>query len=220
MRRCVSQLPEPRRLAHGMVTSIPRSFIVSHFLARCVAVALIASTGCASAKSGTAANTAPPVTMTPVTQRVVMASGNTVSINTTTVNSGASSLVLAPLDSAWAALKAVYAELGIPATTLVDASHLIANESFKTRRRIGKVPMQNILDCGSSLGMPNAETYDIMMSISSYLVKNPKAGFNLVTRIDATGKSPNFSREASVNCPSQGELEKLIGEMVRKKTGS
>lgn len=193
---------------------------MTRILVRCATAALMLSTACASAKSGAEAGAVPDVTMTPVTQRVVMAGGNTVNFNLTNVNSGNSSLVLAPLDSAWAALKAVYNELGIPVTTLVDASHLIANERFKTRRRIGKLPMQNILDCSSQQGIPNAETYDVMMSISSYLVKNPTAGFNLVTRIDATGKSPNFSREATVNCLSQGALEKLIGEMVRKKTGS
>ncbi len=193
---------------------------MSSFLARCTTVAVMVSTGCASAGSGTVANTAPPVTMTPVTQRVVTAGGGALNINTVSVNSGMSTPVSAPLDSAWAALKAVYGELGIPAKTLVDASHLIANESFKTRRRISKLEMRNILDCGSTQGMPNAETYDIMMSISSYLVVNPKGGLNLITRIDASGKSPNFSREASVNCPSQGALEKLIGDMVKKKTGS
>jgi len=192
---------------------------VTRFFARCTSVALLAATGCASAKPGAAPDAAPPVIMTPVTQRVVLSGGGTVSINTMHVNSGMTTLVLAPIDSAWTALKSVYSELGIPVTTLVDASHLIGNEGFKVRRRIGKVPMQRILDCGSAQGMPNAETYDIMMSISSYLVKNPKAGFNLITRIDASGKSPNFSRESSVNCPSQGELEALIGELVRKQTG-
>jgi len=102
---------------------------VTSFFARCVSVALLVATGCASAKPGAAPDTAPPVTVTPVTQRVVL------------------------------------------------------------------------------------------MSISSNFVKNPKAGFTLITRIDASGKSANFSREASVICASLGELEKLIGEMVRKQTG-
>src|SRR5512140_3196670 len=106
-----------------MVKSITRRSIVPRLLARCTTVALMVTTGCASGRSGAAADTAPPVTMTPMTQRVVT-SGGTVSINTTAVNAGMSTLVIAPLDSAWMALKAVSGELGIPATTLVDASHL------------------------------------------------------------------------------------------------
>jgi hypothetical protein len=181
---------------------------------------MLCSTGCASAKSGAAPDTAPPVTMTQMTQRVVMAGEGALNINTSTVNAGSTQLIVTSLDSAWTALQAAYTEFGLPVSTLVEATHLIGNEGFKTRRRIGKIPMQKVVDCGNSLGMPNAETYDIVMVVSSYLAKNPKGGVNLVTRIDASGKSPNFSRGASVVCRSLGELEKQIGELVRKKTGS
>jgi hypothetical protein len=80
--------------------------------------------------------------------------------------------------------------------------------------------MQHILDCGNSHGIPNAETYDILMSISSFLTPNPKGGLNLITRIDATGRSPNFARENAVACHSSGTLEKDIAERVRKKLGT
>lgn len=178
-------------------------------------LSVVVAAGCAS--SGASSSAAPPVTVTPVTQRVV-AAGTTVNINTVSVNAGFSQLIVAPIDAAWTALNVTYNELGIPIRTLVDAQRLIGNDSFKTRRRIGKVAMQNLLDCGNAQGIPNAETYDIMMSISSTLVPNPKGGVNLNTRIDATGKSPNFSREASVMCSSTGGLEKMIADLVRAKT--
>jgi hypothetical protein len=190
---------------------------VSRLTILCAAFACAA---CASAKSGAPVEApTPPTTVTPLSQRVTVASGQTISINTVDVNQGVTTLVLAPLDSSWTALKAVYADLGIPVTTIVDATHLIGNEGYKTRRRIETIPMRSILDCGGAQGLQNAETYDIFLSISSYLVKNPKAGYNLVTRIDATAKSPNFNREQNVKCSSQGELERKIGELVRKKTG-
>lgn len=195
---------------------IPRSFAVSRFVILCVAFACAA---CASTPSGAPVADPVPTTMTPTTQRVVVAGGQTLAINTLDVNQGSSTLVLGSLDSAWAALKASYTELAIPVTTLSDATHLIGNEGYKVRRRIGKIAMQNVLDCGGAQGMPNAETYDVFLTISSYLTKNPKAGYNLVTRIDASAKSPNFNREQNIKCSSQGELEKAIGEMVRKKTG-
>lgn len=179
-------------------------------------LALLAVGGCAS--SGSAPSAAPPVTVTPVTQRIVSSSG-TLNINTVHVNAGSSQLVDASVDAAWTALNLAYGELGIPITTLVDAQHLIGNDAYKVRRRIGKITMQNIFDCGNAMGIPNAETYDILMSISSTIVPNPKGGVNLNTRIDATGKSPNFSRDASVACSSLGALENAIADLVRKKTG-
>jgi hypothetical protein len=183
----------------------------------CAALACMA---CATAKTGTATpDPVPATTMTPTTQRVAIAGGQTLNINTMDVNEGSSTLIMAPLDSAWLALKASYAALGIPVTSVVDARYTIGNEGYKVRRFVGKIPMRTIFDCGSSLGIPNADTYDVFMVISSYLVRNPKAGYNLVTRIDATGKSPNYNREQSVKCSSQGELERQIGEQVRKRAG-
>jgi hypothetical protein len=203
-----------------MVTSNPRSFVVTRLLAPCAILIVLAATGCASAKSGATADTAPAVTMTPVTQRIVMPGDRTMNINTTNVNAGYSSPVVASMDSAWAALKAAYNDVGIPVKTQVDATHLVGNEEYKARRRIGKILMQDIFDCGSAQGLPNAETFDITMSISSYLAVNPKGGLTLVTRIDASGKSPSFSNNSNVKCSSQCALEKQIGDLVRKKVGS
>lgn len=184
-----------------------------------VLCAAMVCAACASKTGSTTLDPVPATTMTPTTQRVTAAGGQTLSISTTDVNQGSSTPVLAPLDSSWIALKAAYGELAIPVTTLVEQTHVIGNDGYKVRRRVGKILMTNILDCGSNLGMPNADTYDIFMTISSYLAKNPKAGYNLVTRLDATAKSPSYNREQAVKCTSLGELEKQIGEVVRKKLG-
>jgi len=182
-------------------------------------VAAVAVAGCASGSSGGSQST-PNVTMTPVTQRIVMPAGSTLNINTVNVNSGYAQIIIGTMDAAWTALNVVYSDLKIPITTLVDAQHLIGNENFKVRRRIGDILMQQMLDCGNAQGIPNAETYDILMTISSYLAPNPKGGLNLITRIDATGRSPNFARENAVVCNSAGALEKNIAERVRKKLGN
>lgn len=202
-------------MPHGMVAHIPKEFVVNRALPLLSAVAVLAA-ACASSGSS---SVAPPTTMTPVTQRIVTPT-SAVAFNTVNVNSGSNITIVTTVDAAWTALNVTYNEFKIPVTTLVDKDHLIGNDAFKVRRRVGNLPMQKLLDCGSSQGIQNAETYDILMSISSTVVPNPKGGVNLMTRIDATGKSPNFSRDASVNCPSTGELEKAIAEAVRKKVGS
>jgi hypothetical protein len=180
---------------------------------------LLFASACAGASHGTGATIAPPTTVTPTTQRVTTGGGATISINTVNVNSGSSTLIVTTVDSAWAALKVVYGELGIPVTTLVDAQRLIGNEGYRVRRRIGRLAMQDVLDCGGSQGMPNAETYDIWLTISSTVAGNPKGGAILLTRIDATAKSPTFNRNQSVSCASQGVLEKAIAEAVRTRVG-
>ncbi|MHB8838163.1 MAG: hypothetical protein ACYC7F_04340 [Gemmatimonadaceae bacterium] len=183
----------------------------------CTLVALSAA-GCASSSGGASSGT-PNVTQTPVTQRIVTPT-SVVNINTVDINAGYSQIIVASMDAAWTALNVAYADLKIPINTLVDAQRMIGNDNYKIRRRIGPLPMHQILDCGNAQGIPNAETYDIQMSILSTLTPNPKGGINLITRIDASGRSPNFSRENPVACHSAGALEKHIAELVRKKVGS
>jgi hypothetical protein len=185
---------------------------------RILLLAVLTAAGCASGSSGGAPAT-PNVTITPVTQRIVTPN-RTLNINTVDVNSGYSQIIIGTMEAAWTALNVTYSDLKIPITTLVDAQHLVGNQSFKVRRRVGDIVMQQVLDCGSTQGIPNAETYDILMTISSYLAPNPKGGLNLITRIDATGRSPNFARENAVACHSLGALEKDIAERVRKKLGT
>lgn len=187
--------------------------------AQVLLLAAVTAAGCASGASGGASAT-PNVTMTPVTQRIVTPAGSMLSINTVDVNAGHAQIIIGTMDAAWTALNVTYSDLKIPITTLVDAQHLVGTESFKVRRRVGDIPMQRILDCGNAQGIPNAETYDIVMSISSYLTPNPKGGLNLITRIDATGRSPSFARENAVACHSSGTLEKDIAERVRRKLGT
>ena len=183
-----------------------------------VMLAALSAAGCASSSGGTS-RAVPNVTQTPVTQRIITPT-SVVNINTVDVNSGYSQIVVASMDATWTALNLAYSDLKIPINTLVDAQHIVGNDSFKVRRRVGSLLMQQVLDCGNAQGIPNAETYDIQMSIISTLTPNPKGGVNLLTRIDATGRSPNFSRENPVICHSSGALEKQIAELVRKKAGS
>lgn len=206
-------------MTHGMVGDNHWRVIVLRNTTRVLLVAAVTIAGCASGSSGGSQAT-PNVTTTPVTQRIVMPSGSTLNINTVDVNAGYSQAIIGTMDAAWTALNVAYSDLKIPITTLVDAQHLVGNESYKVRRRVGTIPMQQILDCGNSHGIPNAETYDILMSISSSLTPNPKGGLTLITRIDATGRSPNFARENAVACHSSGTLEEDIAERVRKKLGT
>lgn len=181
---------------------------ISTQFARLAAIVVVAA--CASSSS----SPTPETIITPMTQRVVSI-GGTLTVNAVDVSSGSSMALATSVDSAWKGVKAVYAQLGIPVATLNEAAHQIGNDGFRTRRRIGKLRMQEIVDCGSTMGSPNAETYDILMSLSSYVAKAPGGGVNLVSRLTASGKSPNFSRDASVNCVSLGALEQELANLVK-----
>ena len=122
-------------------------------------------------------------------------------------------------DSAFQVLTRVYAQLQIPVSP-VNTKRAIGNDELKIRRRIAGMPMQNVVDCGEKMGLPNAETWDIHMNLLSYVQPGTDGGAQVFTRIQALGNPADGSNRDLSNCATKGELEKKIGDMVVKLLNS
>lgn len=138
-------------------------------------------------------------------------------VNRTEVNS---TTVSATPEQAFTALGAVYAQLGIPVTDLNQAAKSLGNIAFRVRRRIGDVQTVRALDCGGDSGMPNAETYQLTLSIQSRVVAAPAGGSLVQTTLEGTGRNPTTSASSDVRCSSLGVLEKRIGDLVKQNLGT
>jgi len=161
-------------------------------------------------------NAAPDVSVAPVSGRVVTSAGSgVVDLSRSSAIVGVSTAVNASPDSVFAALRAVYKELGVTTPLLDPARRVAGNEFLKARRRFAGAPMQGYFDCGMNMSQPNAETYDLEIGIVS--VVTPSAGGNstVTTTLTAAGSDPTFGKDRQVRCASSGELEKRIVTMVR-----
>lgn len=118
-------------------------------------------------------------------------------------------------DSAYQLITRVYATLEIPVAP-VDVKRAVGNDDIKIRRRIAGIPMQNVLDCGDKMGLPNAETWEIHMNLLSYVEAAQGGGSNIFTRIQALGNPIDGSSRDLTSCSTKGELEKKIGDTVLK----
>jgi hypothetical protein len=179
------------------------------------ALALIAS---ACASTGGSAPATPDVAPVPTvnTARVVTGSNSTLQVNTMNIDMDVKLFVTGTVDEAWAVLPGVYAELGIPLSVNDARTKTLGNTGWRTRRQIGRVPMQRYLECGSSGTIENAETYNINMSITTTVLPNANGGSVISTSITGVGKNPVTSSSAEVRCTSKSQLELRIRDMVQK----
>ena len=161
----------------------------------------------------------PDVSVAPVTDRVVSAGGSAINISRSTENVAIATVVAAGVDTVFATVLAVYKELAIPLTLVQAQQHIAGNETFKARRRIGGVAMQKYVDCGGTSGEPNAETFDMEISIVTYVVTRPQGGVTLSTRLSALGNDPRFGKDRQMRCSTTCELESWIGKLVKAKLG-
>lgn len=168
---------------------------------------------------GSRVGPSPDVAAVPVTERIVTGTGGAITIGTSATTVGVSSDVGALPRDVLAALRSVYEGLQIPVTELSGGELGVGNGSFRVRRRLGGVPMQQYLDCSGSPGQPNAETFDIVLSLVSYISLRADAPTTLTTRISALGSDPKYGAGNQLRCSSTGELEQRIGRLVREKLG-
>lgn len=181
------------------------------------AAAVILTAACA----GVSSTTDPVPTPTTRTERVVTSSGGGgVAINTANLDNNVRLLSTGTAAQVWSVLPQVYEELGIPLTIKNDAQKVIGNEGWRTRRQIGRVPMQRYLDCGGSGNIMNAETYQINMSILTTVTVNAGGGSVVGTTVTATGRNPVTSSGQEVRCVSMGDLEIRIRDMVQAKVAA
>lgn len=120
-----------------------------------------------------------------------------------------------PMDQAWLALDQAYAVLTIAPSERNASTHLLGNTSFKARRKLGDVRLMNALDCGGESSAPNAESYDITMSVRSQLTPNPAGGTLLQSFVEGVGRNATTNNSNPVTCYSRGGIEKRIDELVR-----
>lgn len=206
-------MPNTRRVSRLFVRSVAHTPRRATWLLALPAAML--GTACASAGSKPAAeDMGGSAVQTAVLRSDAVGSARGMNmVNITEVNR---TLVAAPPERTFQALSAAYATLNIPITDINQQARTLGNTAFRTRRRIGDVPTMRALDCGGDSGMPNAETYQLTLTIQSKVVPSDAGGSVILTTVEGTGRNATTSASSDVRCASLGALEKRIGELVKK----
>ena len=180
---------------------------------RRVLVLLIATaTACAGSN--------PPPGSAPVEQHVaVPGGGGSAGSGGASLNiipsSGLSTHDLAyPLDAVWKIMPAVLDSLAVPGDFLDPASHTIGNRGLKLRGKLGKVPLGRYIDCGTTQIGPNAESYNITLTLTTALAPLAGGGTSMTINMEASAKPLAFSQEP-FHCSTKGALEERVVNLAK-----
>jgi hypothetical protein len=179
--------------------------------------AVLGAVGCV-AKTGSATSDFSGGTVQ--TAMLQNAQGAAIGINMVSTTEVNSVLINAPVENAWKALQEVYTTLAIPVAELNQQTRTIGNSAYRVRRRIGDVPTMRALDCGGDSGMPNAETYQLLLTVKSRIIPNDAGGSVVQTTLEGTGRNATTSAGSDVRCSSMGALEKRIADLVKAKVAA
>ena len=131
-------------------------------------------------------------------------------MTTTTTGPDVASLPFT-IEQVWSALPMVMDSLNVPIAKVDPTQRVFGNESFKVRQRLGKTSLSRYFDCGATQIGPNADSYDVMMTVLVQLQPAGAAATTVSSTVQAMAKPVTFSQEYAP-CSSKGELEaRLLG---------
>lgn len=118
-----------------------------------------------------------------------------------------------PSDSVWRALPVVYGLLGIDGAGAVPEQRVYGVRGFRPRRFEDK-RLSNFIDCGMGrTATPNADEYEVTMTLLSRVQPAGDAAAVLETVMEASGR-PRAVSGNRVSCQSNGTLEARVAELV------
>ncbi|MCC6242344.1 MAG: hypothetical protein IT353_05860 [Gemmatimonadaceae bacterium] len=166
--------------------------------------AVLAVAACASS-SGTSASARP------ATQTVGRGDIGTLVM----ASSGGSDIFKVPYaaDAVWKILPGVFDSLAIPVNSIDPASKEIGNSALKIRARLGKVYLSRYLECGNTQLGPNADSYDVVLTVLTRVSADGAAASSLSTTVQAQAKPATYN-QAYNQCSSKGAIEKRLVELV------
>ena len=121
--------------------------------------------------------------------------------------------LLVGVDKAWSAFPTVFGELGIQPGIIDQKQHVFGNAGFKIRGSLGRQRLSKYVDCGTTAGMSNADTYDVIIRIVSQVVPAEAGLASLRTQVEANAHASAISG-SNVRCVSTGQLEERVAHMM------
>lgn len=172
------------------------------------AILVLTAMACSSASTTTSG------TARPATQTIRTGGASNITI-APSMSSDVSHLTYAA-DAVWRILPSIFDSIAVPLTTVIPSARQIGNLNFKIRSRLGKAPLSRYLDCGNTQIGPNADSYDVLLSVLTTVAAEGTTGSTLTTVVEAQAKPITYNQGYS-RCTSKGSLEQRIADLVKAR---
>ncbi len=120
------------------------------------------------------------------------------------------------VDDVWRVLPAAFDSLGLKVSVMDKAQRVIGIEGLKVRVQLGRTPLSRYMDCGQTQIGPNADSYDVLLSVVTTVQAVATGGSSITTNFDAAAKPIAFSQAFS-RCSSRGLFESRLVDLVKRQ---
>ncbi|MBM4185988.1 MAG: hypothetical protein FJ206_01625 [Gemmatimonadetes bacterium] len=131
---------------------------------------------------------------------------------------GAEAVVPVPPNQVWKILAAVYTDLGLEVNFREAGNFRLGSCYQRVRTRLGKERLSAFVDCGSTRSVPNADQYEVALTVLTTVRPNSSGTTSLFTFVLGVGLDNSGAASGRIWCYSQGALEERIRTGVEEKT--
>jgi len=124
--------------------------------------------------------------------------------------------VAAPLEHVWALIPATFDSLGIPVGLHDPRTYTYGSRMLRVSRQFAGARLSTLLDCGQTVMGPNADRYEVTLSVTTTLAAAPDGETSVYTAVSGRGRDPGRGGD-TVRCASTGRLERMIAERLGAK---
>lgn len=119
-------------------------------------------------------------------------------------------------DAVFRILPSVFDSLAIPVNSMDPATRAIGNTAMKVRSRLGKVYLSRYLDCGNTQIGPNADNYDVVLTVMARVATATPTTSTMTVSVEAQARPATYNQAYS-SCSSKGGLEARLAELAKAR---
>lgn len=127
---------------------------------------------------------------------------------------GVESTIGVPAERIWAVLPAVFADLGLGINFREPAARRTGTCYQEVRGRLGKELLSTFLDCGDTRSLPNADRYQVAITVLSTVQSRGLDEAAVYTFVLGVGQDASGTGSQRVWCFSKGALERRIRDAL------
>jgi hypothetical protein len=115
--------------------------------------------------------------------------------------------------AAWTAIAQAFSDLGLPRGEAREGTTTYGVPRTTVRRSLAGVPLSRFLRCGSTMGAPNADSYDVTLSLITRLQPLSSAATIVQSQLSAHARQTGVSANP-LPCTTTRELERRVGRLI------
>lgn len=132
-----------------------------------------------------------------------------------TDNGSVAATLGAPVDAVWRLMPVAFDSVGIQLSIIDPRKHVIGNEGFRLRGKLGKERLSTYFECGSTQGGANADSYELHVSVLADLkpLRADSTRTSMTVTVSASAKPLQFGQDFS-RCSTKAALERRLVDVV------